>query len=320
MARTKTNQTKEEVPAPKRISKKSRKELADEESSAEPASKKARNQPKEDQLTAWVDQKGHVDKKPRLEKKSSSDSGPPLKAIQDQPGSESEKETVDPGKSTKFRKMLKDGQLPESIMRLHDVEAKNQLNPRAFKTSIINNVLAKQPDGSFKLCMQNAKIQGYIESTEKKSGHRSSQGMQKHTFIASIFNGNMDLFQQALNAGEITIKEDEGKEYYTIKSIGSTHEKGTYEKILLNSAHRVDGSEAVNLIKAMKSEAGLAFITVDKKAEEILAEGKKIPEQLETALNTALEGMKREVKAFAVLISCNPRETHRDDCFCTTCR
>jgi hypothetical protein len=193
MARTKKNQAKEEVaeedqrvavPAPKRLPKKSQKEPADEESSAEPATKKARKQPKEevaaeegkkkkksqfkDQLTVWVDQKGHVDKKPPIEKKSSSDSGPPLKAIEDQPGSESEKETVDPGKSTKFRKMLKDGQLPESVMRLVD-DAKHQANPRQYKTSLINNVLEKQPDGTFKLNMQNSKIQGYLELTERKT-------------------------------------------------------------------------------------------------------------------------------------------------------
>ena len=78
--------------------------------------------------------------------------------------------------------------------------------------------------------------------------------------------------------------------------------------------------EPESLIKAMKSEAGIAFITVDKKAEEILAEGNKIPAELEKAFEDAVQGMKKEVKAFAVLISCNPRETHRDDCFCTTCR
>ena len=144
--------------------------------------------------------------------------------------------------------------------------------------------------------------------------------MPKFSFIASVFHGNMDLFQAALNAGEITVKEDNGEEFYMSKSIGSTHEKGTFEKKVLNSAYRVDGSEAEILMKAMQAEAGMKFITVDKKAEEILAEGKKIPAELEDALEDAVEGMKKEVKAFAVLISCHPRETHRDDCFCTTCR
>ena len=55
MARTKKNQAKEEVakedqrvavPAPKRLWNKSKKEPADEESSAAPATKKARKQPK----------------------------------------------------------------------------------------------------------------------------------------------------------------------------------------------------------------------------------------------------------------------------------
>ena len=246
--------------APKRLWSKGKQEPADEERTAEPANKKARKQAKEevaadegnkkkknqfkDQLNDCVNNKCQVDKKPPLEKKSSSDSGPPLQAIQDQACSESEKETVDPGKSTKFRKMHKDGQHPESIMRLVDQEAKNQPNPRAFKTSIINNVLEKQPDGTFKLNMQNSKIQGYIEATEKKSGHRSTNGMPKYSFIASVFHGNMDLFEAALKAGEITVKVDNGEEFYVAKSIGSTHEKGTFEKKVLNSAYRVDGSEA----------------------------------------------------------------------------
>ena len=40
--------------------------------------------------------------------------------------------------------------------------AKTQPNPRQYKTCIIKNVFEKQNDGSYKLNLQNGKIQEYV--------------------------------------------------------------------------------------------------------------------------------------------------------------
>ena len=78
-------------------------------------------------------------------------------------------------------------------------------------------------------------------------------------------------------------------------------------------AKRLGNDEADALRQEMKA-AGLKFISADTKAEENLALGAAIPEDLEDALSEAQQGMKKEIKAFAVLISGNPRENHREDC------
>ena len=49
------------------------------------------------------------------------------------------------------------GQLPDFIVNLFDNESKMQPDQRKFKTSIINNVLEKQSDGTFKLNLQTEK-------------------------------------------------------------------------------------------------------------------------------------------------------------------
>ena len=59
------------------------------------------------------------------------------------------------------------GKLPDFIVNLFDNEAKNQPDSRKFQTSIINNVLAKQKDGTYTLTLKNEKIARYLESTDK---------------------------------------------------------------------------------------------------------------------------------------------------------
>ena len=90
---------------------------------------------------------------------------------------------------------------------------------------------------------------GYLERVEKKTKKRETNGLRRSTFIANVFHGNMELFKQAMDEGEIAIKTDDGEEYYTVESIGTRHEKGTEEKESITGV-RLGGCILENILES----------------------------------------------------------------------
>ena len=75
--------------------------------------------------------------------------------------------------------------------------------------------------------LQNNKKIEARQQIERREAARNEQGMPKTVFLANIFNGNTALLQQAIDNGEVQVKADDGKEYYSFKSISTSHVKAT---------------------------------------------------------------------------------------------
>ena len=120
------------------------------------------------------------------------------------------------------------GKLPDYIVDMFEAQSKKAENPTKFKRDIVNNLLVENKDGSFSLDVKNNIFKEAETNFEEKKASTGMHGLQKNTFIASRFSGNVDLFELATAAGEIDVVESDGKMFYTVKEISSSTTRGEH--------------------------------------------------------------------------------------------
>ena len=119
------------------------------------------------------------------------------------------------------------GQLPDFICKIFDKDSKGNYPSSELRRSIINNLFVKQADGSFRMDYDNNIIVEARSQIERKEAARNELGMPKTVFLANIFHGNEYLLKRAIDNGEVEVKQDEGKEFYSFRTISTSHIKAT---------------------------------------------------------------------------------------------
>ena len=117
----------------------------------------------------------------------------------------------DKGKGIKFQQMKKS--LPSHIVHLYEQEALAKSSPRAFRTSIINNLFKKLPNGRYELQAEQPMFQEAKKLYERRFGKDSEQGYPKSVLKGLYFQNSDKAFQEALESGDVyRVENDEGKE------------------------------------------------------------------------------------------------------------
>ena len=136
---------------------------------------------------------------------------------------EQDDELRDKGKSLKFTQMRKN--LPSHIQHLYDVEASNKTSPRAFRTSIINQLFKRLPNGRYELVADQPFFNEAKKLYEKKYGKESEQGFPKAVMRGLYFHNDEKAFNQALEDGDIYRISSEGKEFFAFQSVETGRER-----------------------------------------------------------------------------------------------
>ena len=118
-------------------------------------------------------------------------------------------------KAEKFTRMRNAGQLPDFIIKMHDEEAR--LSPqghRAFRTSMINKMFRKKPDGTWALDLSASMFTEFQSVYERKYSQDKQEALPKSLLMGMYFGGDEARFAKALGAGEIShVRTEEGVQY-----------------------------------------------------------------------------------------------------------
>ena len=130
----------------------------------------------------------------------------------------------DKGKGIKFQQMKKS--LPSHFVHLYEQEALSKSSPRAFRTSIINNLFKKLPNGRYELQADQPMFQEAKKLYERKFGKDSEHGYPKSVLKGLYFQNSEVAFQSALDAGDVyRVENDDGKEFYAFQSMETGRER-----------------------------------------------------------------------------------------------
>lgn len=192
-----------------------------------PFKRPASGEPREGQVNGvvkklkegWKDDEKKTEKTKKGGKKKSSEE----EDQEEVEGSGGEDELRDKGKSLKFNQMRKN--LPSHIQHLYDVEAANKSSPRAFRTSIINQLFKRLPNGRYELVADQPFFNEAKKLYDKKYGKESEQGFPKAVMRGLYFHNDEKAFNQALEEGDIYRISSEGKEFFAFRSVETGRER-----------------------------------------------------------------------------------------------
>jgi hypothetical protein len=119
------------------------------------------------------------------------------------------------------------------------VQSKQTDKPRKFKTDIIESLMIKQPDGSYAMNLKNMMFDQTKTKYEDSATIRSSEGLQKSTFVASVFHGNVALFEEAVKQGEVVVTHDRGIQYYASRKFTQSASTGSTQRATIKGDRRM---------------------------------------------------------------------------------
>ena len=182
----------------------------------------------------------------------------------------------DKGKGVKFQKIK--SQLPKHIQHMYEVDALQHSSPREFRTMIINKLFKRQGNGTLVLNTKDAMFEESRNVFERKFGKDQSKAMPKSLLVGLYFQGNNALFQAALEAGDISEIEDQGKTFYSFKELKSGTERGAIKNQNFNAGDQKLSSNEYNDAVALVDSLGWSFSVAPKDAKQLALGNGGLPE------------------------------------------
>ena len=166
----------------------------------------------------------------------------------------------DKGKGEKYKKMMTAGSLPPHVIDLIENQARKSVSPRCAKTSAINQLFKRLPNGTYELQLSKPLFAEAKTMYEEKFGKDSHKAMPQRIFKSLYFHGNQAALDEAIEAGEVKeTKDDEDNKYYCFRCLEVGTLKGKKETQTITRTRAVNNDQANALAVSMAS-LGFSFI------------------------------------------------------------
>ena len=140
-------------------------------------------------------------------------------------------------KVEKFAK-VKD-QLPAHIIDLHDNQAKKASSPRDFRTTIINKLFTKLPNGQYQINSKDQMFEEHKMLVEKKFGKDEHQAYPKSIMRGKYFKNNNDALNDAVRDGSVQVTLVDGQEFYAFRTLRTGTEKAAVTTQSVKGSHKI---------------------------------------------------------------------------------
>ena len=166
-------------------------------------------------------------------------------------GDDGDNEKRDRSKQQKFEMMLAKNQLPAHIVEMWSKAHDEQKTPRKFQTKMINALFNRDENGKLSMTPHAPFFAAYRETFEKKKFSHKEKALPRGIFIGRYFQNDEAAFVRSLEQGEIEAVDVAGKEWYSVKSLESSHDKYKLEtQKLTQTEKKVDGKVCQGLVDA----------------------------------------------------------------------
>ena len=151
-------------------------------------------------------------------------------------------EKRDYAKARKFKRLADKGAIPEHIMDLFNNVAKSKAQPRAFKTKLINQLFEKDGKGGYVIQPKKPMFESRKEVFHAQYGKDEQAGSPKIVFLHSVFHGNRDALEDAIQQGAVVEYLQDGVPYCSYRKT-----KAGVKKMKTDNMKIHDGARAITL-------------------------------------------------------------------------
>ena len=160
-------------------------------------------------------------------------------------------ELRDRSKQQKFEMLMAKNQLPAHIVEMWSRAQDDQKNPRKFKTKLVNALFNRDENGKLSMTPHAPFFAAYRETFEKKQFSAKEKALPRGIFIGRYFGNDEAAFLRSLAQGEIEQVDVAGKEWYSVRSLESSHDKYKLEtQKLTQTEKKVDAKVCEGLVEA----------------------------------------------------------------------
>ena len=154
-------------------------------------------------------------------------------------------------KSQKFSTLLSQNKLPKHIVDMWFQGAKDQKQPRQYRTKIINTLFDRDERGKLVMKPEAPFFSAYKETTEKKSFGVTQTGLPKSVFKGMYFQNSELALQDAIAQEDVEVVVQGGKEWYSFITLEKKHQvsKSSGQKVV-GQEKKIDADTCKGMDKA----------------------------------------------------------------------
>ena len=144
----------------------------------------------------------------------------------------------DKGKGVKWAKMKENNQIPDHVMWMYQNVPKGT-PARQYRTALINKLFTKTSQGNYMLCTNDVFFKQGLSLYNDKYKKDENVGVPRKLFIAKYFGGNKALFEESLADGEVTVVQEDGKDFCSFRKLVVGTAQGSKENQQLDFTKKV---------------------------------------------------------------------------------
>ena len=200
----------------------------------------------------------------------------------------------DKGKGEKFTKMKARGELEPHILAMYERPPPGT-SARTYRSSIINRLFNRQPDGALALNYQDAFFTQAKQVYEERYQKHEQECCTKLVFIGRFFSNSEPAFEAALAAGEIVEHEaEDGTKLYGFRKVIKGSARGSKDTYDLNMKSKIKNGKDVKAMVDLFNELKWQYKFTENDKKKL--EDGTIPPSATKLLSQALQAQEKLCK------------------------
>ena len=137
----------------------------------------------------------------------------------------------DYAKARKFGRLLKNGQVPDDILKMYNDDAMQSKQPRMYRTTLINELFRKDSKGEYIMCHKDPEFLSWKKNLDTSFATEKTLGVPYSIMLWQVFQGNELAMQTAHSRGDIY----EAKGFWHHAKVSAGRTKQTTDEMQLKS-------------------------------------------------------------------------------------